>query len=195
MNIKSNANNLILIGSLILAGLILLIILFSTNNSKRVSLNQKSLSLNNQDLNLSGSAQQGNLSNGQYQDAICNVTFNIPSNWHRAEQKLPLAQPALSSVTFNQVASQTSKAKNSIMSFICYSATEYTFDQLFSFNSSQGQIVSQTIGGQKWSRVGSFAYTTKNGKLLIFQMFFTKYDLKPEMSYEEEFLKILGSVK
>lgn len=195
MDKDADQNRFILIGGLVIAGLVFLIILLAVNKPKRVSLNQENLSLDNSGLNLAGSGKQSSLSKGHYQDNTCGISFDIPQNWQESDQVPSLPQPALSAISFDQGASQTSTAKNSILSFICYDAAEYSFDQFLSQSPSQNQTASMTIGNQKWQRVGTFAYTTKGKYLLIFQMFFTKFDVKPEASYEQEFMKILGSVK
>ena len=132
--------------------------------------------------------------NGQYQDKICNLTFPYPNHWVISEIELPLAKEALSQAVFNQPAGNNQPTKNSILSYFCYSAQEYTAQQLLGeiFSGTTEQI---TFNNYEWHRNGNFIYTTINDKLIIFQMFFTKYDIKPKPGYEETFLEIIENVK
>jgi len=133
---------------------------------------------------------------GKYQDKVCGISFNYPKNWLKSDIKLPLPQMPLSQVTFNEPIKGSLPPKNSILSFICYNAKKYSFDQFIGQNPlSQGQTEVLNVGSTRWKRVGNFIYTTRGDKLLIFEMFFTKYDLKPEAGYEETFLNILKSVQ
>lgn len=69
----------------------------------------------------------------------------------------------------------------------------YSFEQLLAGSSNFKPQV-EAVGGKQWQRLGSFAATTLDDKLLVFYMPFTKYDLKPRPSYEEVFLTVLQSV-
>lgn len=136
-----------------------------------------------------------NLSLGKYQDKVCSFSFNYPKNWVKSDINLPLPQKPLSQVTFNEPAQRNSAPKNSILSFICYDAKKYSFEQFVAQNLfGQGQTEVLNLGETRWQRAGNFIYTTKGDKLLILEMFFTKYDLKPEAGYEEVFLDIIKSV-
>lgn len=132
----------------------------------------------------------------QYVDKICQIRFKYPENWKTTGTVLPLPQKPLSQVVFNEPAKPGSAAKNSILSFICYDAKKYSFDQFIGQSSLfQGQTEVITIGSIKWQRLGNFIYTVKNDKLYIFQMFFTKYDIHPDPHYEQIFLQILQAVQ
>ncbi len=125
---------------------------------------------------------------GEYYDDICKVKFGYPKSWTKSSLVLPLPQEPLSQATFDE------PGKNSIFSYICYDAKNYSFSQFLTYNSfSSGGVENIDAGGIKWQRVGNFIYTTQNNKLIIFEMFFTKYDLKPEVGYEETFLNIVKS--
>ena len=137
-----------------------------------------------------------NLSLGKYQDKVCSFSFNYPKNWVKSDINLPLPQKPLSQVTFNEPTQKNSPPKNSILSYICYDAKKYSFEQFVAQNPlASGQIETMNIGGVAFQRMGNFVYATRNDKLYIFQMFFTKYDLKPQAGYEEIFLNIVKSVQ
>lgn len=132
----------------------------------------------------------------QYVDEICQIRFKYPENWEKTDTVLPLPQKSLSQVVFNEPAKPGSAAKNSILSFICYDAKKYSFDQFIGQTSLfQGQEEVITIGSIKWQRLGNFVYTAKDDKLYIFQMFFTKYDIHPDPHYEQIFLQILKTAQ
>ncbi len=136
------------------------------------------------------------LSSGKYQDKVCSFSFVYPKNWVKSDINLPLPQKPLSQVTFNEPAQRNSVPKNSILSFICYDAKKYSFDQFMGQNSlGQGQAEVLNAGSTRWQRADNFVYATKGDKLLIFEMFFTKYDLKPEPGYENIFIDIIKSVQ
>ena len=138
----------------------------------------------------------GGKAGGEYSDGICKISFQCPKDWLKSDVILPLSQKPLSQVTFNEPAKGNSAPKNSILSFICYDAKKYSFDQFIGQSPAvQGQTETITAGNIKWQRLGNFIYTVKNDKLYILQMFFTKYDLKPEVGYEETFLNIIKSVR
>jgi hypothetical protein len=119
---------------------------------------------------------------GEYYDDTCEVKFGYPKSWTKSNLILPLPQKPLSEATFNE------PGKNSIFSYICYDAQNYSFSQFLTYNSfSSGGIENIDTGGVKWQRVGNFIYTTQKNKLIIFEMFFTKYDLNPGQGYEETF--------
>lgn len=132
---------------------------------------------------------------GKYQDKICGISFNYPKNWIKSDIRLPLPRKPLSQATFNELAKGSLPPKNSICSLICYDAKKYSFDQFISQSpfSQGGETIS--VDNTQWQRLGNFTYTVKNEKLYIFQMFFTKYDLKPEAGYEAVFLNIIKSVR
>ncbi len=135
-------------------------------------------------------------SKGKYADKVCSISFDYPQNWQVSDVKLTLPQPPLSQTTFNEPAKGNSPPKSSIFSFLCYDARQYSFDQFIAqnaFGQKQGETIS--AGNIKWQRRGNFVYAVKNEKLYIFQMFFTKYDLKPESGYEGIFLDIIRSVR
>lgn len=142
---------------------------------------------------------KNNTKNGisvKYTDKTCGISFDYPKKWAMSDTRLPLSQKPLSEAVFNESGGINSKPKNSILSFICYDAKKYSFDQFIVKNSlKQDQAKAIIADSIKWQRVGNFAYTVKNDKLVIFQMFFTKYDLKPEVGYEEMFLDVLKSVQ
>lgn len=126
----------------------------------------------------------------EYSDYVCGVKFGYPKSWTKSELLLPLPQEPLSQATFDE------PGKNSIFSYICYDARSYTFSQFLTYNPfSSGGIENIDVGGVKWQRVGNFIYTTQNNKLVILEMFFTKYDLKPNQEYEDTFLNIVKSVQ
>jgi len=131
----------------------------------------------------------------KYIDKTCGISFDYPKNWTISNVGLPLSQKPLSEVVFNELGGgMNSKPKNSILTYICYDAKKYSFNQLIDQNTlKQGQTEVVGTNSVKWQRAGNFAYATKNDKLVIFQMFFTKYDLKPKVGYEEMFLAILTS--
>ncbi len=127
---------------------------------------------------------------GEYSDNVCKVKFGYPKSWIKSGLVLPLPQEPLSQATFDE------PGKNSIFSYICYDARYYSFGQFMQSNPfGSGGIEEVNVEGIKWQRVGNFIYTTQNNKLIIFEMFFTKYDLKPEQGYEETFLNIIKSVQ
>jgi len=126
----------------------------------------------------------------EYSDDICKVKFGYPKSWTKSGLVLPLPQEPLSQATFDEL------EKKSIFSYICYDAKNYSFSQFLTYNQfGSGGVENIDAGGVKWQRVGNFIYTTQNNKLIIFEMFFTKYDLKPEPGYEETFLNILKTVQ
>ena len=131
----------------------------------------------------------------EYSDDICKVKFNYPRNWLKSDITLPLPQEPLSQVTFDEPAQKDSPPKNSILSYICYDAKNYSFSQFIEQSPFGSQTEIINLEETKWQRVGNFIYTTQNNKLIILEMFFTKYDLKPEPGYEETFLNILKTVQ
>jgi hypothetical protein len=193
MKEKSDENQFVAIGILIITVLlfaIFILIKLSKNNTQNDSSVPTNLSLDN---NIASGQKSG--IDGKYIDKTCGVSFAFPKNWTMSNTSLPLSQKPLSEAIFNEPGGKNSKPKNSILSFICYDAKKYSFDQLMAqnpINQGQAEVITANI---KWQRVGTFAYAVKNDRLLIFQMFFTKYDLKPKVGYEEIFLDIIKSVE
>lgn len=189
MKEKSDDNRFVFIGILIIVFLLLAIFILirhPKNNTQDNTFLSTNLSLDN-----SKNSEPDNSPGGRYTDKTCGISFDYPKNWLISNTKLPLSQKPLAEAVFNEAG-----GKNSIMFFICFDAKKYSFDQFMANNLfSQNQTEMITNGNIKWQRVGNFAYTVKNDKLIIFQMFFTKYDLKPKDNYEQIFLDILKSVQ
>ncbi|MDD3940406.1 MAG: hypothetical protein PHQ01_02420 [Candidatus Pacebacteria bacterium] len=170
----------IVVGGCIILGLILVIIVILFLGSKK----DKSFTDNNLSLdNIAASSRNGD---GVFQDKICGVSFKIPKEWLKSSTKLPLPQVPLAQAVFDE------NNKKSIFSYICYDE-KYSFGQFNENTELKPEVVS--LGGTDFTRVGNFVYFNKNNKLIIFQMFFTKNDVKPEKGYEEKLMAILGSVK
>lgn len=188
MKEKSDESQFVTIGILIITILLFAIFILikqSKNNTKNDGFLSTNLSLDNNKT----SGQKTDI-NEKHKDKTCSVSFDYPKNWLISNTKLPLSQKPLSEAIFNEPG-----GKNSILVFICYDAKKYSFDQFIANNPlNQNQTETITTDNSKWQRVGNFAYTIKNNKLVIFQMSFTKYDLKPKVGYEEKFLDILRSV-
>jgi len=193
MKEKSDEGQFIAIGILIITVLlfvIFILIKLSKNNTKNDSFVSINLPLDDNII-----SEKKNDIDGKYKDKTCNVSFDYPKSWVISNTKLPLSQEPLSEAVFDEPSGGNPKSKSSILSFICYDAKKYSFDQLMTqnpLNQGQAELITANI---KWQRVGTFAYAVKNERLLIFQMFFTKYDLKPKTGYEEIFLDILKSVR
>jgi len=114
----------------------------------------------------------------------------------KSDVGLSLSPDPLSYAVFNEPAKGNSSPKNSIFSFVCYDAKNILLINLWLKNTfSQEQAETISVGSKKWQRLGNFIYIMSDDKLYIFQMFFTKYDLRPESGYEEIFLDIIKSVK
>jgi hypothetical protein len=194
MKEESDEGRFIAIGILIITVLLFAIFILikqSKNNTKSDSFVSTNLSLDDNII-----SEKKNDIDGKYKDKTCNVSFDYPKNWVISNTKLPLSQEPLSETMFNELDGKNSKPNSSILFFICYDAKKYSFDQFIAQNPlKQGQAETIIADSIKWQRVGNFAYTIKNDKLVIFQMFFTKYDLKPKVGYEEIFLNILKSVE
>ena len=187
MKLKSGENMFVVGGIAVIAILIVFIVLLVGINKK-----EKSVS----DLPIQMSLDGKLATDGRYQDEVCGISFNYPKTWLKSDIKLPLSQEPLSYVVFNEPAKGNLSPKNSIFFFICYDVKKYSFDQFIAQSRlSQGQTGVFDIGSVRWQRMGNFIYTTKGDKLLIFEMFFTKHDLKPEPGYEKVFLDIVKSVK
>ncbi|MDP2586026.1 MAG: hypothetical protein Q8P29_04060 [Candidatus Levybacteria bacterium] len=146
-------------------------------------------SLGNNNLNNS----QVNIGNGNYRDTVCNFSFNYPSNWKKSSSNLPLPQKPLSQIIFDEPASGNNNVKNSIFSYVCYDSSKYSFDQFVEGDDLSQKKESVSIGKNNWTRIGTFMSTVTNGKLIILQMFFTKYDMSPQNQYEDAFLNIAKS--
>jgi len=178
---KKDKNDLkfIVVGVSIICGLILLIIIIlSLNKNRKKSFSNTNLSLNNTTTVVG--------KDGIYQDKICSLSFKIPSNWQKSSTKLPLPQIPLAQAVFDE------NNKKSIFSYICYDE-KYSFNQ---FNDSTDlKPEGIRVNNVDFTRVGNFVYFNKGNKLIIFQMFFTKSDIKPETGYEEKLMAILGSIK
>jgi uncharacterized protein YneF (UPF0154 family) len=189
MKEESDDNRFVLVGISIIVFLLLgifVLIRRPKNNTQDNTFLSTNLSLNN-----SKNSESDNNSSGKYTDKACSTSFDYPKNWIISNTKLPLSQKPLTEAVFNE-----NGGKNSIMFFICFDAKKYSFDQFMANNPfNQNQTEMMTIGNLKWQRVGNFAHTVKNDKLIIIQMFFTKYDLKPKDDYEQIFLDILKSVR
>ncbi|MDP3987692.1 MAG: hypothetical protein Q8P80_00950 [Candidatus Levybacteria bacterium] len=136
---------------------------------------------------------QTSAGNGSYKDTACNFSFNYPSNWRKSNSTLPLPQKPLSQVIFDEPASGSNGAKNSIFSYVCYDSSKYSFDQFVEGDDLSQKKENVSIGQTSWTRMGTFMSTVKNGKLIILQMFFTKYDMNPQSQYEDMFLNIIKS--
>ena len=180
---KKDKNDLrfIFVGVFVILGLILVIIvILSLGKSNSESVANTNLSLNNT------TASSVNNSDGTFQDKICSVSFKIPKDWQKSSTKLPLPQPPLTQAVFDE------NNKKSIFSYICYD-DKYSFDQ---FNDSTDlKPEGIRVNNIDFTRVGNFVYFNRNNKLIIFQMFFTKNDIKPEAGYEEKLGAILGSIR
>jgi len=137
----------------------------------------------------------GGLGSNRYVSSECGVEFEYPRNWVRSDIRLSLPQEPLAWVVFDEMVGEIVE-KRSLFSLFCYDASKYSFEQFFG-----GDAIGREMGGGvtteslKWERVGNFAYTIKEDKLLIAQMFFTKFDLKPQNGYEQTFMNILSSMR
>ncbi len=177
--ISKNDLRFIVVGGCIILGLILvIIIILFLGNKKDKSFADNNLPLNN--------VVAGSNNGGSFQDKICGISFKIPKEWIKSSTKLPLPQVPLAQAVFDE------NNKKSIFSYICYDE-KYSFGQFNENTELKPEVVS--LGGTDFTRVGNFVYFNKNNKLIIFQMFFTKNDVKPEAGYEEKLMVILGSVK
>jgi len=177
--INKNDSKFIVMGVSVICGLILLIaiILFLNKNEKK-SFNKSNLSLDNTTTTIG--------KDGIYQDKVCGVSFKIPKDWQKSSTKLPLPQIPLAQAVFDE------NNKKSIFSYICYDE-KYSFNQ---FNDSTDlKPEGIRVNNVDFTRIGNFVYFNKGNKLIIFQMFFTKNDIKPETVYEEKLMAILGSIK
>ena len=147
-------------------------------------------------INLNGQpGQTYTSSGGKYQDSTCRVSFDVPKNWVKSDLRLPLIPPPVSQVTFDEPGSGAAPLKKSIFSFICYDSTQYSQERFLSdLGATQNSGETVTVGADSWNRQGNYFYTTKNGKLLVLQMFFTKYDFQPNSAYENIFQQILNSI-
>jgi len=185
---ESSYQSYFVLGSILIIALffVAVVIFFSEHKSDSDSIKtQNPLSL-------------GNVQNNQantYKDPVCGISFNYPAPWKQSTAKLPLPQPPLSQIIFDEPAIKGSQARNSLFSFICYDGTKYSFDQFIIDSGSDFKKEILTVGGLSWTRAGNYIYTTQNNKLYILQMFFTKYDMRPEIKYENTFMDILKSVR
>jgi len=179
---KINKNDLkfIVVGISVICGLILvIIIILSLSKNEKKSFDNTNLSLNKTTVN-------NRNNDGTYQDKVCGVSFKIPKDWQKSSTKLPLPQSPLTQAVFDE------NNKKSIFSYICYDE-KYSFNQ---FNDSTDlKPEGIRVNNIDFTRVGNFVYFNKGNKLIIFQMFFTKNDIKPETGYEEKLMAILGSIK
>lgn len=153
---------------------------------------------NKESIKTQGPLSLGNVQNSSgntYKDPVCGMSFNYPSIWKQSRAKLPLPQIPLSQIVFDEPAIKGSQARNSLFSFICYDGAKYSFDQFMADGGSDLKKESLNVGGLSWIRAGNYIYTTQNNKLYILQMFFTKYDMRPETQYENTFMDILKSVR
>jgi len=185
-----------LIGAFIFILLVVggIIILGSQNQSPNTQSNSDQLQFGNTGLgNNNPNNSQVNVGNGSYRDATCNFSFNYPSNWKKSSSSLPLPQKPLSQIIFDEPASGNNKANNSIFSYICYDSSKYSFDQFVEGDDLSLKKENVSIGQSNWTRIGTYMSTVINGKLIILQMFFTKYDMNPQNQYEDTFLKIAQS--
>jgi len=184
MEQKSDSNGFVLGGIAVIFILIIAIIALAKmgQNKKTNNLPTNQLLLNSKVTSSTGSVK--------YEDKKCSISFNYPKEWQKSDIKLPLPGEPISQITFNET------GKNSIFSFICFDAKKYTFEQFIAKDTvNSGQIGSMVVGDVTFQRSGNFVYATKNNKLFIFQMFFTKYDLTPQSGYEEIYMNIIKSVK
>lgn len=129
----------------------------------------------------------------EYRDPTCHVRFTYPANWPLSQTAIPLPGTPLHTVTFDGPVKPPRVGQSAILSYLCLDAKLYSFEQLLAGSSNFKPQV-EVVGGKQWQRLGSFAATTLDDKLLVFYMPFTKYDLKPRPSYEEVFLTFLQSV-
>jgi len=179
---KNQSNLLLFGGTIAVTFLIILAIIFLAKKGNNSPGNNVSSQL--------GKAEPGN---GIYQDNACNVRFAYPAHWKLSNIKLPLPQNSISQVVMDEPGTLNAPAKNSIFSYICYDGTKYSFDQFFTGDGINSNKETFAVGQVTWTRNGNYIYANHKGKLLIFQMFFTKYDMKPETRYEEIFMNILKS--
>lgn len=182
--LNKNDKKFFLVCGLIVIILILIISVMSGLNNKN---NKNKKNKNGQYLSLdkNENAKKILVENGKFSDDICGITFEIPSGMVKSLISLPLPQKPLSQAVFDD------EMNKSVFSFICYDG-KYTFDQF----KGDGDLKTETltVGGKNFSRTGNFVYFNKGGKLIIFQMFFTKNDVEVKNGYEEKLSKILGSV-
>ncbi|MDP3988134.1 MAG: hypothetical protein Q8P80_03240 [Candidatus Levybacteria bacterium] len=172
-----------------------IIVLGGQNQNTNTQNTASQLQLGNTNLDNNLSNSQGNIGNGSYHDAVCNFSFNYPSNWKKSNFNLPLPQKPLSQIIFDEPSSNGSDAKNSVFSYICYDSSKYSFDQFVEGDDLSQKKENVSIGQDNWTRIGTFMSTVKNGKLIILQMFFTKYDMNPQNQYENIFLNIAKSFR
>lgn len=180
---KINKNDLkfIVVGISVICGLILaIIIILSLNKNGKKSFDNTNLSLNKT------TTATTNGKSDVFQDKTCNLSFKIPGNWQKSSTKLPLPQPPLTQAVFDE------NNKKSIFSYICYDE-KYSFNQFNDNTDLKPEGI--RLNNIDFTRVGNFVYFNKNNKLVIFQMFFTKNDIKPETGYEEKLMAVLGSIK
>lgn len=128
---------------------------------------------------------------GEYRDEVCRIAFKYPQNWLKAERVVSLPQKPLAVAVFDEPSQGKKAAKNSLFSYFCFDARKYSFEQFIGQTFLKPETFSTAQAN--WQRIGNFIFTTKNDKLIIFQMFFTRYDLKPEVGYEDAFLNLVES--
>lgn len=175
----------IAIGIFIIFGLILVIVLVMASRKDTQDANPTSyMQLDSTTTSLK---KENSAGAKVIQDKVCNVTFAVPTGWSQSVSKLPLPQAPLSQIVFDE------NNKKSIFSYICYDS-KYSFDQFIGDNTDlKGEPFK--VGVIDFTRVGNFVYFTKQNKLIILQMFFTKNDINPVAGYEEKLQAILASIK
>jgi len=180
---KSKKATLVLgaIGAVILLGIVASL-LFS-NNSKNNQENATNVDL--------PKLQLGETT--KYKSEKCGITFDYPNKWEISENKLPLNREPLEMVLFDVPQENSEGTIKSILTFMCFDSKETSFGDLYSETSKTPK--KEKLGNFGWSRVDSFAFTEKNGKLIVFQMNNTKYDVMRNASYENVFATILESVR
>ena len=144
---------------------------------------------------LTGQVSSGG-SSGKYQDSTCNITFSYPTNWAKSDIELPLIPPPISQNTFDEPVAGGRTIKKSIFSYMCFDASKMTAEQILGeLVSSVGSSEIYNLNNLSWERRGNYVYTTSKNKLIVLEMFFTKYDATPLAGYEEIFQNIIKSVK
>ena len=96
-------------------------------------------------------------------------------------------------VLFDAPKADSEEIVKSALVFMCFDENKVSFSDLYPETSKTPE--KEHIGNTAWSRIDSFAFTKRGGKLIVFQMNNTKYDIMQNASYEKIFSAVLGSVK
>jgi len=159
----------------------------ANQSSSAVKSNNQAATANNYQPTIAG--------DGKLQSNTCGVTMSVPSAWNESGRSVPFSGTPLDAVIMDEPYRQT---RRTVFWFACFDASRYELVDLI--GKDMGTVAlkavqEENIGGITFYRTRDFWYATQNGKHLLLNVNFARYDTEPEAGYEDTMMNILRSIR